>query len=988
MKLKMEIRMFRKGIVVITTAILISVIILSSLLAAPMLQNDPNPSSTVIRAYLKEMALKYNIPSVILMGIAYTESGWRQFDSSGNPVINYNSQTSFDIGIMQINSVGKSDIDKLKTDIFYNIEVGAKILDGKWKITPGIGDRDRNVLENWYYAVWAYNGFSYTNNPQNIAGRHYQDKVIDNIARFILGNDGQPLWAPVTITKPDPLTITNPPQWIPTPTPYHYGDLYTGINSGDNARILEAPFKTVIKVNKDTRISFLMQNVGTTVWKKNSAIYAKLTLSKGNSILEYSTYVSKDVVQGDTYTFTFNVNLPSMGIYAIALSMYNGITPFGPNIIGNLEVLDLTVSDLTADLAGGFDIGEKIPISFNLNLPKAFNTFAEVSLIDSLGNTVYTRLIKTGFVQDKINSSFMPLAQLLVPGTYTLNERLILIDGSFDISDSLIYPSYFDAKKIVIIKNTSKAGIMVDSNPQGAHILINGTETGLLTPAFVQLSPASYSISLAKNGFLTQTVTKTIAYGIEFLLQDLPVDNTKFVPSVAPNSVDLGSLNNGDSSFATVSVSFDGVLASPLNVTSDSKWLSIYPYNALKAATFTISVDSRWIGSSGQLQGTITFKANSQTYTVKVTANVIDNSVKLYLLPERATPREGDTVTLEAHINSPTYALGSAAFSLTYDPAFLSYSGSTTNTAYNLTISPSGNGRIDVSFSSANGFKGDDRIALFSFTALSKVSGTLIRLENPTAKTPDNKLLNVQTTPSTISILEQLNLPGSVANLSAEALIGKVQLTFTSASQGSYPIKEYEVYRSKDNSIDDAIYIGSTQTNIFTDNGPLERVQYSYWVITVDTANNSSTLSGPVQVTPLILSESFPKYVKLEFYIGKPIVYINGIQMPMETAPFIKAGRTFVPVRYIAQPFGAQVIWNSKNQQVTLIHKKLIELWIGNPAALIDGVETLIDQNDPTVAPFIQNGRTMLPLRFVSENFGASVIWDQKLQKITIEYNN
>ncbi|MGC9125074.1 MAG: hypothetical protein ACP5GW_03010, partial [Caldisericaceae bacterium] len=79
----MEIEKFRKGIASITTALIIAGIILSTLAVTPFLQNDPNPSSTVIRAYLKEMALKYNIPSVVLMGIAYTESGWRQFDSSG-----------------------------------------------------------------------------------------------------------------------------------------------------------------------------------------------------------------------------------------------------------------------------------------------------------------------------------------------------------------------------------------------------------------------------------------------------------------------------------------------------------------------------------------------------------------------------------------------------------------------------------------------------------------------------------------------------------------------------------------------------------------------------------------------------------------------------------------------------------------------------------------------------------------------------------------
>ncbi|MCX6086502.1 MAG: hypothetical protein NTW63_01950, partial [Caldiserica bacterium] len=42
-----------------------------------------NPPDTSIRARLKDAALRYNVPSAVLMAIAYQESGWRQFDASG-----------------------------------------------------------------------------------------------------------------------------------------------------------------------------------------------------------------------------------------------------------------------------------------------------------------------------------------------------------------------------------------------------------------------------------------------------------------------------------------------------------------------------------------------------------------------------------------------------------------------------------------------------------------------------------------------------------------------------------------------------------------------------------------------------------------------------------------------------------------------------------------------------------------------------------------
>jgi len=63
-----------------------------------------------------------------------------------------------------------------------------------------------------------------------------------------------------------------------------------------------------------------------------------------------------------------------------------------------------------------------------------------------------------------------------------------------------------------------------------------------------------------------------------------------------------------------------------------------------------------------------------------------------------------------------------------------------------------------------------------------------------------------------------------------------------------------------------------------------------------------------------------------------------------------------------------------------------IELWIGKSAARVNGATTLIDSTNAKVVPEIINGRTMLPLRFVSENLGATVGWDQNTQTITITY--
>ncbi|HZL82626.1 MAG TPA: stalk domain-containing protein [Candidatus Deferrimicrobium sp.] len=228
----------RSIVLVLVVAILLSLSVgPGTALGTPL---GVNPPVTYIRASLKAAALRYNVPSVILMAIAYQETGWRQFDANGNTVTGSDA-SSVDMGIMQINSSGRTDVARLMTDIDYNIDTGAKMLDGKWKLTPGIGDRDRNVLENWYYAIWAYNGFSSTNNPNTLGGRHFQDSILALMARQVLGSDGQPLWPPVAVTPPSPALVVSPVGWIPTPQPVHYGDLYGGFNPGNPVGVLQGP---------------------------------------------------------------------------------------------------------------------------------------------------------------------------------------------------------------------------------------------------------------------------------------------------------------------------------------------------------------------------------------------------------------------------------------------------------------------------------------------------------------------------------------------------------------------------------------------------------------------------------------------------------------------------------------------------------------------------------------------------------------------------
>ena len=122
--------------------------------------------------------------------------------------------------------------------------------------------------------------------------------------------------------------------------------------------------------------------------------------------------------------------------------------------------------------------------------------------------------------------------------------------------------------------------------------------------------------------------------------------------------------------------------------------------------------------------------------------------------------------------------------------------------------------------------------------------------------------------------------------------------------------------------------------------------------------------------------------VVIELWIGKKKAKMNGKDYLLDAPPFIENGRTLVPIRFIAESFGAKVDWigETKTVIINLESKKIsIVLQIGSKIAIVNGERITLD-----VAPKIVNGRTFVPLRFVAETFGAEVLWNGSERKITI----
>jgi hypothetical protein len=127
----------------------------------------------------------------------------------------------------------------------------------------------------------------------------------------------------------------------------------------------------------------------------------------------------------------------------------------------------------------------------------------------------------------------------------------------------------------------------------------------------------------------------------------------------------------------------------------------------------------------------------------------------------------------------------------------------------------------------------------------------------------------------------------------------------------------------------------------------------------------------------------------LVLQVGKSTFTVNGVSRTLDSPPVIKNGRTLVPIRAIIESLGGTVGWEGTSRKATVtLGGSTIELWIGKSIARVNGVSAPIDSTNTKVVPEIISSRTMLPLRFISENLGCTVLWTDATKTIMITYDS
>jgi hypothetical protein len=111
-------------------------------------------------------------------------------------------------------------------------------------------------------------------------------------------------------------------------------------------------------------------------------------------------------------------------------------------------------------------------------------------------------------------------------------------------------------------------------------------------------------------------------------------------------------------------------------------------------------------------------------------------------------------------------------------------------------------------------------------------------------------------------------------------------------------------------------------------------------------------------------------------------VKLDGKLINFDVEPTIVSDRVLVPLRRIFEALGATVDYNAATGEIVAVrHWLKVELAVGSAVAVVDGRQVTLQ-----VPPQVVGGRTLVPLRFVSEAMGEKVDWDPATRTVIIEW--
>jgi len=174
-----------------------------------------------------------------------------------------------------------------------------------------------------------------------------------------------------------------------------------------------------------------------------------------------------------------------------------------------------------------------------------------------------------------------------------------------------------------------------------------------------------------------------------------------------------------------------------------------------------------------------------------------------------------------------------------------------------------------------------------------------------------------------------------------------------------------------------SLYIGATKVNFAPDGA------FSFDVELSEGENEIKVVA--FDAAGLTVEYAVPTVTVVKVQIGSDIMTVNGQIAQLDAVAEINEGRTYLPLRAIAEALGAEVTWIAETKGITLVlGDSTVGLQIGNVSAVVNG--NVVAIFPPYLKPYGDGefAATMVPARLISEGLGAEVGWDPALRLVTI----
>ncbi|MEQ8175852.1 MAG: stalk domain-containing protein [Syntrophomonadaceae bacterium] len=173
--------------------------------------------------------------------------------------------------------------------------------------------------------------------------------------------------------------------------------------------------------------------------------------------------------------------------------------------------------------------------------------------------------------------------------------------------------------------------------------------------------------------------------------------------------------------------------------------------------------------------------------------------------------------------------------------------------------------------------------------------------------------------------------------------------------------------------------VGTTGPNVtkYRDSGLIPNTTYVYEVKAFNAQGTSAPSARTVVTAPTRV---------IYFYLNQNTYYLNGQTYPMIAPLLLVDNHNYVPLAALVQALGGSCTWDGNTKTIVVkVDKNEVKLVLDSTDAIVNGkVDSYLSKIQ--CPPIIINGRTYLPLGFMTNRLGCDIWWDQSDQKARIYY--